>query len=82
MAATSYTVTSSEDDGNFPINTQDNKLDTRWSAKGEGNWIKYDLGSTRIVDALKITFYKGDIRAAIIDIEISEDGKKLEYLVF
>src|SRR5438034_8217740 len=38
-------VVASGDDGNIPQNTLDNNLATRWSASGDGQWIRYDLGA-------------------------------------
>jgi hypothetical protein len=32
-------VSASADDGNVPANTLDDNLGTRWSAKGDGQWI-------------------------------------------
>ncbi|MCC2686031.1 MAG: hypothetical protein K0R75_2930, partial [Paenibacillaceae bacterium] len=67
-------VTASADDGNVPGNTIDGNLTTRWSAEGDGQWIKYDLGASATVDLVKIAFHKGDIRQAIFDIQLSSDG--------
>jgi len=39
-------VVASANDGNLPQNTLDNSLATRWSAQGDGQWIRYDLGAT------------------------------------
>src|SRR5213079_2692848 len=41
-------VVASANDGNLPQNTLDNSLATRWSAQGDGQWIRYDLGASRI----------------------------------
>ncbi|GAB3440503.1 hypothetical protein GCM10027436_23920 [Actinophytocola sediminis] len=67
-------VTASDDDGNVPANTLDNDLGTRWSAQGDGQWIRYDLGSTVPVSALSIAWHNGDQRTSTFDIEISGDG--------
>jgi len=58
---------------NFPQNTLDNNLDTRWSQQGYGQWIKYDLGIVREVNAIDIAFFSGDMRNAYFEIELSED---------
>jgi hypothetical protein len=71
-------VSSSSDDGNVPQNTLDNDLSTRWSAKGSGQWIKYDLGKLINVDNISIAFYEGNKRTEKFDIEISQDESNWE----
>ncbi len=67
-------VTASADDGNVPTNTVDGSLATRWSANGDGQWIRFDLGSTRTVTSVKIAFYSGDVRTSTFDVQTSPDG--------
>jgi poly(beta-D-mannuronate) lyase len=67
-------VTASTNDGNVPGNTVDNTLSTRWSANGDGQWIRYDLGSSRTVAYVKIAFYSGNTRATRFDLQLSTDG--------
>lgn len=64
---------SSIDADNVPLNTRDGDLGTRWSASGDGEWIKFDMQQTRTVSNLEIAFYTGDIRSTGIDIQISSD---------
>src|SRR6266545_1158701 len=66
-------VTASADDGNVPANTVDNDLSTRWSANGDAQWIRYDLGARKRVTAVLIAFYRGDARRALFDIQVSLD---------
>jgi len=68
-------ITASEyQEPNVPANTQDKSLETRWSASGyDGDWIKYDLGSTKTVAYLKIAWYLGDQRTADFDICVSSN---------
>jgi len=73
-SATAITVTASNHDGNVPANTLDNNLSTRWSAQGDGQWIKYDLGNAQTVDDIEIAFYRGDARTAFFDIELSNNN--------
>lgn len=68
------TVSASYDDGNKASNTLDGNLSTRWSAKGDGQWIKFDLGSSQKVDDIDIAFYKGNYRYAYFDIELSTNN--------
>ncbi|MCQ3830676.1 polysaccharide lyase family 7 protein [Microbulbifer elongatus] len=74
FAADPVGVTASSDDGNTPENTLDNNLSTRWSAQGDGQWIRYDLGTSYTVEALEIALHKGDQRTATLDIQTSTDG--------
>ena len=67
-------VIASSDDGNVPANTVDGSLATRWSANGDGQWIRYDLGSTRTVAFVKIAFYNGNTRTSTFDVQTSPDG--------
>lgn len=69
-------VLASTDDGNAAANTLDGKPETRWSAQGVGQWIRFDFGEARTVSALAAAFYRGDSRASIFDIESSDDGKE------
>jgi len=52
----------SDDDGNDPINIIDDDASTRWSAQGDGQWIRFDLGATLNVPRVDIAWYKGDQR--------------------
>src|SRR5947208_609880 len=52
-------VSASGDDGNIPQNTLDNNLATRWSASGDRQWIRYDLGAVMAIGAVNIAWYRG-----------------------
>lgn len=67
-------VTASADDGNVAANTVDGSLATRWSASGDGQWIRYDIGSTKTVTSVKVAFYSGDVRTSTFDVQVSSDG--------
>src|SRR5256884_347079 len=64
----------SGDDGNIPQNTLDNNLATRWSASGDGQWIRYDLGAVMAVGPVNIAWYRGTEWASAFDIEVSLDS--------
>src|SRR2546427_485339 len=66
-------VVASANDGNLPQNTLDNTLATRWSAQGDGQWIRYDLGGLAAIDHVDIAWYVGDTRIAYFDIQVSLD---------
>jgi uncharacterized protein YjdB len=66
-------VVASANDGNLPQNTLDKSLATRWSAQGDGQWIRYDLGALAAIDHLDIAWYLGDTRIASFDIQVSLD---------
>jgi hypothetical protein len=67
-------VTASTHDGNVPGNSVDNDLSTRWSANGDGQWIKYDLGSVQTVSHVRIAFFNGNQRQSRFDIQVSTDN--------
>ena len=66
-------VVASANDGNVPQNTIDGSLATRWSAQGDGQWIRYDLGAVAALDQVDIAWYVGDTRIASFDIQVSLD---------
>ncbi len=61
-------------DPNVPQNTLDNNLATRWSANGDGQWIRYDLGTAMAVGAVDIAWYQGTAWASAFEIQVSLDG--------
>src|SRR5436309_86840 len=67
-------VVESGDDCNLPQNTLDNNLATRWSASGDGQWIRYDLGAVMAVGPVNIAWYRGTEWASAFDIEVSLDS--------
>src|SRR3989454_134902 len=67
-------VVASGNDGNIPQNTLDNNLTTRWSASGDGQWIRYDLGAVMAVGPVNIAWYRGNEWASAFDIEVSLDS--------
>jgi unsaturated chondroitin disaccharide hydrolase len=67
-------VTASADDGNRPENTLDNNFSTRWSAQGDGQWIRFDLGRIKTVRKIAIAWHLGDTRSARFDVQTSRDG--------
>ena len=76
-AATPMTISASAEDGsNVADNTVDDKLETRWSAKGNdgSQWIQYDFGSAVSLSAMNLAFYQGDVRSTYFQVQSSEDG--------
>jgi hypothetical protein len=67
-------VIDSSDDGNVAANAVDGSLATRWSASGDGQWIRFDIGSTKTVKLVKVAFYSGDTRTSTFDVQVSSDG--------
>jgi len=55
-------------------NTLDGNLSTRWSARGDGQWLLYDLGTTSTVSSVEVAWYKGNARISRFEIETSVDG--------
>jgi hypothetical protein len=66
-------VAASTNDGNLPGNAVDNNLATRWSANGDGQWIRFDLGTARTIGYVTIAHYQGDTRRATFDLQVSAD---------
>ncbi|MCV2402449.1 polysaccharide lyase family 7 protein [Marinomonas sp. C2222] len=69
-------VTASDHDGNGPDRLVDLDIKTRWSANGEGAWAQFDYGKTIELDAVKMSFHKGNARSTSFMLEGSEDGKE------
>ncbi len=70
-------VSASSHDGNVPENTLDENFSTRWSAKGAGQYITYDLGSSQTVGSMKVAWYKGDQRVADFKIRVGNSTSSL-----
>src|SRR5207244_4813995 len=49
-------------------------LATRWSAAGDGQWIRYDLGTTMAVGSVAIALYQGTSWASAFEIQASLDS--------
>ncbi len=62
-------------------NAIDGNLETRWSAPGDGAWIRFDLGESRSLSAVAIAWYKGDKRSAEFDIEVSDDAENWRHVL-
>jgi unsaturated chondroitin disaccharide hydrolase len=67
-------VSASGHDGNVPQNTLDNNLGTRWSANGDPQWIRFDLGTAKSIAGLTIAWYLGNTRRASFAIQTSGNG--------
>lgn len=67
-------VTASGSDDNGPANTRDGDFGTRWSAEGDGEWIRYDLGDSHQLDHVDVAWYRGTERTASYDLQVSPDG--------
>jgi hypothetical protein len=67
-------VSASTHDGNTPANAVDGNLATRWSANGDGQWLRLDLGSARAVSQVGIGVYRGNERSNEFDLQVSGDG--------
>jgi len=61
-------------DGNGPSNAIDGKSSTRWSSKGAGKVIDFDLGQISNVKELAVSWYKGSSRVAFFDVRTSENN--------
>src|SRR5882762_2860557 len=59
----------SSDDGHVAANAVDGSLATRWSADGDGQWLRLDLGTSQRIGGVSIAWYQGDQRKAAFDIQ-------------
>lgn len=67
-------VKASVNRSNPPSNTLDGDLSTHWSAKGDGQWIQYDVGTTAMISEVAIAWAQGDRRTASFALHVSSDG--------
>ena len=67
-------ITASTNDGNVPGNAIDGNLATRWSANGDGQWLQIDLGTTRTICSVNVSFYSGNLRQSRFDIQTGAAG--------
>jgi hypothetical protein len=67
-------VSASADDGNVAANAVDGRLDTRWSAFGDGQWLRFDLGANRRLSFIKVAPFGGTSRSFKLDVQTSLDG--------
>jgi unsaturated chondroitin disaccharide hydrolase len=74
-------VTASSNDGNVPANAVDGNLATRWSAAGDGQWLRLDLGAVKPVTKVSVAYFRGDIRTARFDLQASNDGSSWTTLI-
>ena len=65
-------------DGNVPQNTRDGSLSTRWSAQGDGQYITFDLGSSKTVGSIQVAWYKGNQRQADFKVRVGNDLYSLQ----
>ncbi len=73
-------VASSAQSGRPAASVLDGNPATRWSASGLGQHLTLDLGSVRTLSTLRLAWYRGDVRAATFDIEVSTDGRTFDVL--
>lgn len=71
-------VIASSNDGNVPGGTVDGDYETRWSAEGKKQWIRFELEEAAEIGYAGMAFYCGNERFAIFSLEVSEDGNNWE----
>ncbi|NQX58162.1 heparin/heparin-sulfate lyase HepB [Paenibacillus qinlingensis] len=54
----------------------DGNMTTYWTAEGSGVWLKYDLGSLQYIHAVALAWFRGNVRNAYFDIDVSADGEQ------
>lgn len=70
-------VVASADDGNVAANAVDGNLSTRWSAEGNGVWIRFDLGEERLINTVRLAWYRGDVRSSRFEIKAGTTATSL-----
>lgn len=70
--------TSNHQEPNVGENTIDGSLSTRWAARGVGETIMYELEACSLVSRMHIAWFRGDLRVAMFNIEISDTGETWE----
>ncbi|WP_148685660.1 discoidin domain-containing protein [Candidatus Nitrosocosmicus hydrocola] len=73
-------VQASGNDGNLPENVLDGNLETRWSVEGIHSWIRIKLGKKRLVNELRIAWYRGKERTTEFQI-IDSNGKLISQVI-
>lgn len=84
VSASGMTIaTASSDNGYVPSNTLDGSLAnwSRWTSKGDGEWIRFDLGEMRLVKAVDLAFQRGNAREYYFDLQASADGENWTPLI-
>ncbi|CAN0243504.1 unnamed protein product [Ectocarpus sp. 6 AP-2014] len=67
-------VDASSEGGKHTVHSAvDNKSLTRWSARGGGEWLQMDFGAKVKINAIEMSFFKGDQRTQ--DFEVAADDK-------
>ena len=63
---------------NYKENSTDGDLATRWSANGTKEWIVYDLGETKTLDAFAVAYWMGNQRKFSFELLASDDNKNFK----
>jgi F5/8 type C domain len=74
-------VASAAEIENPASNAIDGKLSTRWSADGDGQWLRLDLGQVMPINTVQIAWYKGSSRQAVFDLQVSSDNKNYSTVI-
>lgn len=65
---------SSEDGKSTAHSAADRKALTRWSAEGRDEWLELDFGASKEMNAVEISFYKGDSRKQSFDVFVEGEA--------
>ena len=70
-------------DGHYPEATIDGDFSdsSRWSSKGEGKTITYNLGAEVILDSIDLAWFKGSERNSYFNVEVSSDNSSWSTLL-
>ncbi len=82
------TIVSATDDGTHnrnrgPENSVDGDLTftSRWSSRGLGKWIVYDLGAVATVEEMRVAWGRSGSHSYSFDIEASQDGSSFQTIL-
>ncbi|AFZ66943.1 discoidin domain-containing protein [Deinococcus peraridilitoris] len=64
------------DRGFSESNAWDDDLGTGWGTETADEWIRFDLGTEKTIEALSLAWQHGDQRVAHFDLELSTDGDR------
>lgn len=79
--ASSEQVEPENDVFNYKENSVDGDLSTRWSANGKKEWIVYDLGESKVIDAFAVAYWMGNQRQFSFEILVSDDNRNYKKVI-
>ena len=63
---------------NVAAKSIDGDLQTLWAAKGNPQWIRYDIGTSATISEVAVAWIRGNQRKTYFSIDVSVDGESWE----